>query len=188
MTSDVVDRLRARIGRLPTEQREELMRALDLVPSGERGELVAYVATSASSPGPDELRDFLLTRLPDYMVPRRYVFLEALPRTAAGKLDRRALVDLAEAAPPSAPRSVTAPRTDAERALAEIWKAVLDTDEVDVHDDFFELGGDSILSIRLISRANQAGLAITPQQFFESPTIANLAALAEFAERPPEPS
>jgi len=79
---------------------------------------------------------------------------------------------------PQEPSALVGPRNEAERILVEIWKTVLNTDEIDIHDDFFELGGDSILSIRTISRANQAGLAITPHQFFESPTIADLAAAA----------
>lgn len=177
MTRDVVGRLRTQIEGLSSMQRAALGRALDIAPSTDRGELVAYVTSTGESPPVDELRAFMQARLPEYMIPRRFVFLETLPRTAAGKLDRRALPDLPEADPPS-PGAITAPRSDAERVLAEIWKAVLDIDEIDVHDDFFELGGDSILSIRLISRANQAGLAITPQQFFASPTIADLAALA----------
>ena len=118
------------------------------------------------------------------MIPARYVVVDRLPRTAAGKLDRRVLPDVTADSLASAGATDAAPRTETEQVLARIWKAVLDTDEINVHDDFFELGGDSILSIRVIARANEAGLKITTQQFFHSPTIADLAALGEDPTEP----
>ena len=148
-------------------------------------QLVAHVQRWGPGVEHDELLAFLRERLPDYMVPARIRFVEALPRTAAGKLDRRALARAAadDVGPPGPVESVAAgtPRNDAERVLAEIWKDVLDTDRIGVHDDFFELGGDSISSIRVISRAKKAGLIIDSSDFFASPTIAQLVRVAKRA-------
>ncbi len=154
------------------------------VPDAETGDAETGDA-EAGSPGvidPGELRAFLETRLPPYMVPAGFVFLGSLPLTATGKVDRRAL-----AAGPAqewgsrAGRVHLPPRTAAEAALASIWAEVLRLDAAagpSVEDDFFALGGDSILSIQIVARARQAGLAITPRQLFENPTIAGLAAVA----------
>src|SRR6185369_2229730 len=122
-----------------------------------------------------ELRSFLAHKLPDYMVPTAFVFLERLPLTLNGKLDRNALP-----APDHLQSAgvFTAPRTDAEKTLAQIWSNVLGVERVGVHDNFFDLGGDSILSIQIIARANQAGLALTPRQLFQHQTVAELATVA----------
>jgi aryl carrier-like protein len=188
MTDDATALLRARIEALSARERGALAQSLDMpVPQG-RSELVAYVTATGVEPRIEDLQALVRSRLPEYMVPDRFVFVEALPRTATGKLDRRALarpsdaLESSDEPAPEEPSAVSGPRNEAERILSDIWKAVLDTDEIDIHDDFFELGGDSILSIRIISRANQAGLKITPQQFFESPIIADLAAAAEGPE------
>jgi amino acid adenylation domain-containing protein/non-ribosomal peptide synthase protein (TIGR01720 family) len=137
--------------------------------------LAAWVAAGEASA--DELRDFLLERLPAWMVPAAFVLLDALPRTPQGKLDRRALPDPGRAAG-AEEGGWAAPRTPAEEALAAIWRDLLRVERVGVHDDFFRLGGDSILSIQVVARARQAGLALTPRQIFENPTVAALAALA----------
>jgi aryl carrier-like protein len=126
------------------------------------------------------LREFLAARLPEYMIPSAFVMLEALPLTPNGKVDRKALP-----APDSSRRDLDtayiAPRTPSEALLAEIWAGVIGVERVGVEDNFFELGGDSILSIQAISRANQAGLRLTPRQLFETPTVAGLAAQADAA-------
>ncbi|HZI06574.1 MAG TPA: condensation domain-containing protein, partial [Archangium sp.] len=142
------------------------------LPSGEgRGE-------GATGPGlnPAELRTFLRQRLPEYMVPAAFVPLEALPLTTSGKVDRKALPAPEQAR--AAPTTYEPPRTPAERALAEAWAQVLGHERVGIHDDFFELGGDSILAIRILSRAAQAGVHLTAKQLFSQPTIARLAELA----------
>ncbi|WP_052517558.1 amino acid adenylation domain-containing protein [Archangium violaceum] len=139
--------------------------------------LVAYVVPAAGAEPPvRELRERLRERLPEYMVPAAFVVLKALPRTTSGKVDRKALP-----APEQARETPTAhepPRTPEERALAEIWAQVLGHERVGIHDDFFELGGDSILAIQLISRSAQAGVHFTAKQLFSQPTIARLAAVA----------
>src|SRR6185436_20166642 len=123
--------------------------------------------------------------VPDYMIPARFVSLERLPRTAAGKLDRQALSGLVGTERSSqmpAPK-VTAPRTEIEAKLVAIWKDVLKLDDVGIDDDFFEIGGDSLLSIRVIARAGREGIRIAPERFFERPTIAHLAASVNGARR-----
>ena len=127
----------------------------------------------ADAPDPGVLRDFLAAALPDYMVPATFTVLDALPLTANGKVDRRALPR------PDAPVTAAgyvAPRTAAEQVIAGIWADVLGVDQVGVFDSFFELGGDSILSIQIASRARSAGLSLLPRDLFRHPTVAALAA------------
>jgi amino acid adenylation domain-containing protein/non-ribosomal peptide synthase protein (TIGR01720 family) len=138
------------------------------------GSLVAYVAPLGLDLA--ELRRSLRALLPDDMMPAAWVRLAALPRTASGKLDRAALP------PPAAARPVVedyvAPRNAAEERLAVIWEELLRVERVGVHDNFFALGGDSILSIQVVARARRAGLALSPRQVFEHQTVAELAAVA----------
>jgi aryl carrier-like protein len=117
------------------------------------------------------------------MIPSVFVILERLPLTASGKIDRRALP-----APEPAGRAepFEAPSSAVERELARIWQGVLRVDRVGTHDDFFELGGDSILSIQIVSRALEAGILVTLRQIFEHPTIASLAAVADLRRAPDE--
>ncbi|GAE09516.1 long-chain-fatty-acid-CoA ligase [Paenibacillus sp. JCM 10914] len=135
--------------------------------------IVAYVVTSGVVEQ-GELREHLKATLPDYMVPSYFMTLGSLPLTPNGKLDRKALP-----APEVVGRGeYVAPRTEAEQKLAEIWRQVLRAEQVGIYDNFFELGGDSILSIQIVSRANQAGLKLTPRQMFAFQTIAELAEAA----------
>ncbi|MEJ2503257.1 MAG: thioesterase domain-containing protein, partial [Gemmatimonadota bacterium] len=108
------------------------------------------------------------------MLPSRVRVLDAFPRLPNGKVDTAALAELPEEAGELEPDR-TPPRTEVERTLAAIWCDVLDLDEISVHDTFFELGGDSILSIHATSRANQQGLGLSPNDIFNFPTIAELA-------------
>ncbi|MEH2169731.1 MAG: amino acid adenylation domain-containing protein, partial [Nostoc sp.] len=123
-----------------------------------------------------ELRDFLESKLPNYMVPAAFVMLEALPLTPNGKVDRKAL---------PAPDGVitreheyVTPRTAIEQTLTNIWQELLLKEKVSIHDNFFEIGGDSILSIQVISRAKNSGIQITTKQIFQNQTIADLARVA----------
>jgi amino acid adenylation domain-containing protein/thioester reductase-like protein/non-ribosomal peptide synthase protein (TIGR01720 family) len=137
--------------------------------------LVAYLVARDGSapPAPAELRAFLGERLPEYMLPAAWVVLPRLPLTANGKLDRKALP-----APDAAPgaNEYVPPRTPVERELAAIWAAVLRVERVGVDENFFELGGDSILTLQVVSKASRAGLRVAPRQLFDHPTVARLAA------------
>lgn len=143
----------------------------------EGGPYLATYLVTRSGGLPGDVRDFLAARLPDYMLPRTVMALDRLPRTAGGKVDRRALPE------PKRNEEVetyVAPRTPVEQMLARLWAEVLKVDRVGIHSSFFALGGDSILSIRVVSRARNEGLNLTPMQMFQRPTIATLAAaLAE---------
>ncbi|AYN38048.1 amino acid adenylation domain-containing protein [Streptomyces dangxiongensis] len=136
--------------------------------------LVAYVVPAAGRTlSADGLRVALRRTLPDHMVPAAFVTLAGIPRTTSGKTDRRALP-----APPAQPDSATpytAPRTGTEERLAAIWAEVLGVERVGTRDNFFALGGDSILSIQIVSRARQAGLALTTKDVFRHQTVAELA-------------
>jgi amino acid adenylation domain-containing protein/non-ribosomal peptide synthase protein (TIGR01720 family) len=144
--------------------------------------LVAYlVPDSQQPPTIDELRQFLHTKLPEYMIPTAFVMLETLPLTPNGKVDRRSLP-----APDSRSQlevSFVAPRNSTEQILADIWADVLGVKEVGIHDNFFQLGGDSILGLQIIVRANQAKLQVSLKQLFANQSIANLAIVAGTTER-----
>ncbi|MGH3813457.1 MAG: amino acid adenylation domain-containing protein, partial [Pseudonocardiaceae bacterium] len=136
--------------------------------------LVGYlVSAESAAPGYPELRSWLKGSLPDYMVPSAFVTLDRLPLNSSGKVDRRALPvpDLH----PELGSSYVTPRTPSERELARIWAEVLGVEWVGVEDNFFGLGGDSILSIQVVSRARQAGLRLTSKDIFLYQTIAELA-------------
>lgn len=128
------------------------------------------------------LRQHLAAKLPDYMVPAAFVTLEQFPLTPNGKVDRKALPDPGETVENVA-REITAPATDTERQLVEIWKQVLGLRDIGTTDDIFELGGDSILIFQITTRATRAGLSLTPAQVFRLRTIAALA--AELTTAPP---
>jgi non-ribosomal peptide synthase protein (TIGR01720 family) len=140
--------------------------------------LVAYLVPDdpADAPTPEVLRTFLRARLPRYMLPAAFVVLNAMPLTPNGKLDRKALPS--PIAKPRAAGSGAAPSTPSEEILARAWAEVLRVDRVGVDENFFELGGDSILGIQIVARVNQAGLRLTPKDLFEHQTIAELARVA----------
>ncbi|WP_394842175.1 amino acid adenylation domain-containing protein [Pendulispora brunnea] len=137
--------------------------------------LAAYVSAAAPLE-PEALRTWVGECLPAYMVPSRILVLDRLPLSPNGKVDRRALP--APDAVAAAKRPYAPPQTEAERILAEIWAVLLVQERVGIHDDFFELGGDSIITLQVIARAAQRGLRLTPKQMFDHPTIAEAAALA----------
>jgi amino acid adenylation domain-containing protein/non-ribosomal peptide synthase protein (TIGR01720 family) len=124
-----------------------------------------------------ELRNCLEQQLPKYMIPSHYFRLDEIPLTPNGKVDRQRIKVQLEKRPEL--QEIYVPtRTPTERALAEIWSRVLRVEKVGLYDNFIELGGDSILSIQIVARANQAGLRLEPHQVFEHQTIAELAAVA----------
>ncbi|HDR8193643.1 TPA: amino acid adenylation domain-containing protein [Bacillus thuringiensis] len=134
--------------------------------------LIAYVVGDGNV---DAWREYLKAKLPSYMVPSGFVAMEAIPLTANGKVDREALPMPEEKQINS---ECVGPRNSNEQILTTIWKRVLGVKKVGIYDNFFEIGGDSILSIQIISQASQVGLKLTPKQMFECPTIAELAQVA----------
>jgi amino acid adenylation domain-containing protein/non-ribosomal peptide synthase protein (TIGR01720 family) len=139
--------------------------------------LVGYVVAKGKVEASD-LREHLRVSLPDYMTPAALVFMDGLPLTTSGKIDRLALP-----APDWSHLSETLrfapPRSAIENTLAQIWGQVLGLERVGIYDNFFDLGGDSILSIQIVSRASAAGIRLTAKQLFQHQTIAALAQLAE---------
>jgi amino acid adenylation domain-containing protein len=148
--------------------------------------LAAYIVTGPERPEglARDLRGFLKTKLPDYMVPGNFVFLDALPLTASGKINRRALPAVDPNERDAVPQ-YEAPRTPAEEKLAEIWAAVLRRERVGIWDNFFELGGHSLLATQLISRVRSAFKVELPlRNLFEFPVVADLAAsIVEFQRK-----
>jgi amino acid adenylation domain-containing protein/non-ribosomal peptide synthase protein (TIGR01720 family) len=139
--------------------------------------LVAYLTADGRRPTVAELREHLQERLPAYMIPSAFVTLDVMPLLPNGKVDRRAL-PAPDQTRPDLEDAFVAARTPVERRLSEIWCRVLRLERVGVHDNFFQLGGDSILSIQIVSQANHAGLGLTPKDVFQHQTIAELAAVA----------
>ncbi|HTG34804.1 MAG TPA: amino acid adenylation domain-containing protein [Thermoanaerobaculia bacterium] len=142
--------------------------------------LVAWIVPAAGEIAVEALRRALAERLPDYMVPAQFVALPALPLTANGKLDRRALPEPGEKRP-DLEEAYMAPSTPAEEILSGVWSRVLGLRRVGVHDNFFSLGGDSILSIQIVALVRERGLEISLHQIFQLQTIAELAPAARLA-------
>jgi acyl-coenzyme A synthetase/AMP-(fatty) acid ligase/acyl carrier protein len=158
--------------------REAAVLARDGGAPGEK-RLSAYVVAAPEDGGGDldeaALRSFLRERLPDYMIPAGFLFLPALPLTANGKVDRRALPVFDQEAVHSRQEYV-APRTEIEEALAAICAEILGVEKLGIHHDFFAMGGDSLMAIRAIFRIRKAvGVELEVRSFFDSPTVAALA-------------
>jgi amino acid adenylation domain-containing protein/non-ribosomal peptide synthase protein (TIGR01720 family) len=147
-------------------------------------QLVAYVVASAGVP-PDAvvLRRRLEAGLPRSMMPSAIVFLDAMPLTSSGKLDRAALpVPRANPAPSTGePRW---PRTPVERAIADVWQDVLGIERIPLGVSFFALGGDSLMSLQVVSRLHRRKIRLTPRQIFEQESIERLAAVADSGVAP----
>ena len=149
--------------------------------------LVAYVVTRTNGHNENafELRSYLRERLPEFMVPTAIVTLESLPLTANGKTDRRELAALEVHV--GSERLYVAPRTATEEMLCDIWREVLRAERVGIEDNFFDLGGDSILTIQVIARARAAGLELNVRQLFQHQTVQQLAQALAGAEESPTP-
>jgi len=138
--------------------------------------LVAHIVAAAGrQPEANELRDFLKTKLPGYMIPAGFIFLERIPVTAHGKVDRRALVATSQVLRVAASEFV-APRNTVEQILADIWARLLGIDKVSVFDNFFDLGGHSLLAGQVLARVTNAlGVSLPIKALFEAPTVEALA-------------
>ncbi|MFN6487002.1 MAG: non-ribosomal peptide synthetase [Nostoc sp. DedQUE03] len=158
-------------------QHPEIKQVVVMARENETGNkyLVAYLVAKDNPPNPSSLRNFLKTKLPDYMIPAAFVFLEVFPLTPNGKINRRALPT-----PNVEQRNLevdfVAPRTPTEQELVTIWVEVLKVKQVGIHDNFFDLGGHSLLATQVISRLREAFcLDFSLRYLFENPTIAELA-------------
>ena len=169
-----LEEIEAMLGRHPA-LRESVVAARPDASGNNR--LVAYVVPFRdAAPAIHELRNFLLQKLPDYMVPASFFFLKALPLTPNGKLDREAL-PAPDQNRPELESEFAAPRNATEKTLADIWAEVLKLDRVGIHDNFFELGGHSLTVTRVIYRAREAlRIELPVRHLFENPTVAGSAA------------
>jgi acyl-coenzyme A synthetase/AMP-(fatty) acid ligase/acyl carrier protein len=140
--------------------------------------VVAYIVPEgAHVPPVAELRRILGDKLPDYMLPSTFIMLDALPLTATGKVDRRALPSPGRARP-ALKSAFVAPRTPLEERLAQVWADMLGLDEVGVQDGFLELGGDSLLATQVVSRVlTHFHVRVPLHALFDAPTVADMAAL-----------
>jgi amino acid adenylation domain-containing protein len=170
-----IDEIEAALRECPSIK-EAVVVARNNNPGDER--LVAYLVPTVQ-PGPKvgELRRFLNEKLPDYMIPHDFVTLEAIPLTDTRKVDRKALPDPGTSRPELTTPYV-APRTPIEKELAKIWAEVLSTDEVGIHDNFFDLGGHSLAASRIISRILKTfELDLPIKALFDSPTVGDMASV-----------
>ncbi|WP_315780251.1 MULTISPECIES: amino acid adenylation domain-containing protein [unclassified Bradyrhizobium] len=149
-----------------------------------RGQLAAYVVPRSASLTLHAMRDWLRPRLPDYMMPTRFLRLDMLPLSGNGKIDRAALALLGRPfAPPAQSQSV--PRSPTEQAIAAIWRTVLRRDDVDCDSTFFELGGNSLLVVEAFDRmTSQFAVPLAIADLFQFPTVAALARHINSAAQP----
>ncbi|MER6178818.1 amino acid adenylation domain-containing protein [Streptosporangium sp. NPDC001681] len=180
-TGRVDDQVKVRGHRIELGEVEAALRGLSGVadaaaavhPRGEGVELVGYVALDGGGEGVGSLRADLRRILPDHLIPAFVVALDRLPLSANGKLDRSALP--APARHDRASGSAGVPGTPEEELVARIWEEVLELPQVGAHDDFFELGGDSILAIRVVGELRRAGFLSAPGDLLRRPVLADLA-------------
>lgn len=166
-------------------QHPSVREAAVLVSKEAEPRLTAFVvAKPASDLNIDALRSFLKHKLPEFMMPAAFVFLDALPLTANGKVNRQALAALT---PENANRSAfVAPRSAVEKTIAGVWRDVLEVERVGMHDNFFDLGGHSLRAARVVSRLNELFQRDLPlQDLFDTPTVAALAERIESEQSPP---
>ena len=141
--------------------------------------LVGYVVAEPAAASASQLRTYLRSKLPEYMVPSAWVFLQQFPLTPNGKVDRHAL-PAPEGRRPRLAEPYMAPRTAIERLLSGIWQEVLQVAPVGIHDNFFDLGGESLLATQVVSRVRRSLCTdVNVRTLFETPTIAQLAEKVE---------
>ena len=161
------------VGRI-LEQSEHISQAVVLAREDKQGnmQLVGYIVPQGAYDKAG-IQAYLKAQLPDYMVPSHLVELQSMPLTANGKIDRKALPD-----PDNTQQEggYTAPRNETEAKLAEIWQDILELDQVGINDDFFEIGGHSLLAVRLVSQVRKTfGVELPISDVFDYPTVGQLA-------------
>jgi aryl carrier-like protein len=148
---------------------------------GQKRLVGCVLANAAASPNTASLQQFLKSKLPDYMVPGTFTVLEKFPLTPNGKVDRKALSARATGTGESN-RSFAPPHTITEETLAHMWRDLLQQPQVGIHDNFFEIGGHSLLAMQFLARVRTTfQTELTLRHVFEVPTIAELAAVLEKA-------
>ncbi|MDH3283890.1 MAG: amino acid adenylation domain-containing protein [Acidobacteriota bacterium] len=161
-------------------QHPDLREVIVLLRQDEPGDkqIVAYVVSApGAGPSTSELRQHLMEKLPEYMVPAAFVQMDELPLNKNGKVDRAALPK-PDAQRPDLEQELVAPRDEIESRLVTMWEEVLGRSPVGVLDDFFELGGDSLKSVRLFDRVEeQLGVVISPDMLFRAPTVEGIATI-----------
>ncbi|MEH1944160.1 MAG: amino acid adenylation domain-containing protein [Nostoc sp.] len=160
-------------------QHESVQRAVVIAKENVSGDryLVAYIVTNVETQNfASLLRKFLKEKLPEYTIPKAFVVLDSLPLTASGKVDRLALTELDSPASSLLDKTFIAPRTPTESTLAKIWAEVLNVERVGIYDNFFDLGGDSLLTVRLLKQIHKQFESELPlSTLFLNPTIESLA-------------
>ena len=136
--------------------------------------LIAYIKAEVLF-NEHQLKRNLKEMLPDYMIPSSFVEIDKIPLLPNGKVDRTSLVNIEVISKPNETRTIVKPKNDMEQKLLDIWKDILNIKNLNTTDNFFEIGGDSILSIQIIAKARKAGISIAPNQLFEHQTISELA-------------
>jgi amino acid adenylation domain-containing protein/non-ribosomal peptide synthase protein (TIGR01720 family) len=155
------------------------------IPAGHQ-QLIAFIVpmqNAETALNTNILQSFLQEILPDYMIPAAYVILTALPLNTNGKIDHKALLKQTDQALP-ANLAYQSPETSLEKQLVSLWQSVLGISLISVEDNFFALGGDSILAIQIIAKANEYGLSFSVSDIFERPTIAELSKVAHSLKLP----
>jgi acyl carrier protein len=143
-------------------------------------EVAAAVVLNRAAVGETELREFVASRLAAFKVPRQILIVSEIPKGSFGKLQRSRLAELLhvqarDQESPADKREYVAPRTEDEMVLADIWLRILGVEVIGIHDDFFQLGGDSILATQVVSHVRQImGVELSPIAIFETPTINGL--------------
>ncbi|BCL80823.1 non-ribosomal peptide synthetase [Ktedonobacteria bacterium brp13] len=139
---------------------------------------IGNVSNSASLE--DDIRAWLQEKLPEYMLPSRFIALDALPLTQNGKIDRKALSSMEQLRSTDPDMEIALPRTPLEKLLTEIWCEVLDDDQIGIYDNFFKLGGHSLLATQLLSRVQaMLHIEVPVMSLFQAPTIAELATVIQ---------
>ncbi|WP_175455345.1 non-ribosomal peptide synthetase [Pricia antarctica] len=136
--------------------------------------LVAYIVVNEAYDA-DVVKRSLKSKIPDYMIPSRLIVVDSFPVLPNAKIDIKALRDLGKSKDQKEPDKDALPTNAIEKKLVGIWEDVLNFAPIGIHDNFFEIGGDSILSIQVIAKARASGMLLSPNQFFEYQTIAELA-------------
>jgi amino acid adenylation domain-containing protein len=159
-------------------QHQSVQQAVVIVKENVSGDksLVAYIVPNVKTQNfASLLRKFLKEKLPEYMLPKAFIVLDSLPLTASGKVDRLVLRELDSPASRSTDKAFIAPRTPTESILAKIWAEVLNVERVGIHDNFFDLGGDSLLTVSLLKQIHKQFERELPlSSLFLNPTIESL--------------